>query len=715
MRSSVTFITRLFNAVLKLSEPLPDVRDDSMRLQAQSIAVIALFIIFVFMPLSLIMPTLTNGLSLTSVVMRILAVVSAAGIFILARRGYVRASADALIGIGYGLLWGMAVFADNTYIGTLRTLDLFVIITLLSTVVMPIRRAMVWWMLSFPLLLALPLLRPEVPIRLIYGGTILFHLAAGGTAIIVVGLLRRSERLLRTATLAKESELNTLINHLPDYVVRMDTSFRYLFVNRGVETLLKRPVDHLIGRRPDEVISGDEAMQKAIAQWRAAVDEAIRTGTAQQVEIRVLLGEEALWFDLICIPEFNAQGKVDAVLTTTRDTTERRENEEALKASRTLIQRIADTAPYMMYVFNTRKPTGEGMEFVNRALEEFVGCAPGEGLKLDDKDLIARVHPEDQQKLSEYMMARVRQTDGTSEMIEVRMRRHDEMWRWVRFWVFNFDDPQLKTGRIMGMIVDVTEERRMRDALIEQERERTRAEAERQLNHLKTQMMIRIADQFRNPLAAIQSAGEMLERYYDRMSQAQRSERFEQIKTQVTQIAGLLDNMGAVLRQPESQPDREQQPVRLFQLGAELFNKMRERYGDCHRVQFICDRNAQALISQEALRLILTHLLDNAFLYTPAGGEVTLEIRASEVELALIVRDTGIGIEEVDGMRIFDPFYRGSNVDERPGLGLGLSIVRNQVLAHSGFIQLVSDPKIGTTVTVRLPSQRVPESKISGV
>jgi PAS domain S-box-containing protein len=707
----------LFNAVLKLSEPLPHVHDVSTRLQAQIVAVIALIVIFIFMPLSWITPLIAGGLTPISIILRLLAAVSAVGIFLLARHGYVRASADALTGVGYSTLWCIAVFGYVGYIGVLKTLDLFVIITLLSTVVMPIRRAMVWWMLSFPLLLAVPLLRPDVPLRLLYGGTVLFHLAAGGTAIVVVGLLRRGERLMRDAAQARERELKTLMNHLPDYIVRVDTEFRYLFANKASQALLETPVEALTGRSPDEVLSRIQngSIHGAIEQWRKVVEETIRTGKVQRAEIKAEgEGGFLLWFDIICAPEFDSRGKVASVLVVARDTTERRENEEALKASRALIQRIADTLPHMMFVFDPDPPPRGKLIFANRAMLTFFGCETKEEIPPSDSSPIPCLHPDDLKPLFDYFAARAEQAEQTPETIEVRLRRADGEWRWVRFWVFNFDDPQLKTGRMMGMIADVTEERRMRDALIEQERERTRAEAERQLNHLKTQMMIRIADQFRNPLAAIHSASDMLERYYDRMSETQRSERFDQIKTQVTQITGLLDNMGAVLRQQDNQPEREQKPVRLSRLGVEILDEMRARYGDCHRVQFICDRDAQTLINQESLRLILTHLLSNAFLYTPAGGEVTLEIHANDMELMLIVRDTGIGIEEVDGMRVFDPFYRGSNIDERPGLGLGLSIVRSQVLAHSGFIQLVSDTKIGTTVTVRLPNQRVLESKMSG-
>lgn len=714
----MSLVTRFLNAVLKFSEPLPDVRDDSMRLQAQSIAVIALIVIFVFMPLSLITPILTSELSPISVILRILTVVAAAGIFVLARRAHVRTSADALTCIGYGILWCIAVFADNTYIGTLRTLDLFVIITLLSTVVMPIRRAMVWWMLSFPLLLALPLVRSEVPLRLIYGGTILFHMAAGGTAIIVVGLLRRSERVLRAAALTKESELNTLMNHLPDYVVRMDTQFRYVFANQASQALLERPVEKLVGQSPTEVVPHiqSETMQSAVEQWKKVVEETIRTGKVQRIEIRTGSRDRSLfWFDIICVPEFDARGKLVSVLVVARDTTERRENEEALKSSRALIKRIADTAPYMMYVFNTRKPAGEGMEFANRALEEFVGCAPGDGLKLDDKDLIARVHPDDQQKLKTYMMARIRRSDASSEMVEVRMQRHDETWRWVRFWLSLFDAPSPRIERVMGVIVDFTEEKQMQEALLASDLAQMQAKAEGELNELKTQMMIRVADQFRNPLAAIQSAGEMLERYYDRMSESQRSERFDQIKAQVSRLIQLLDDMSAVLRQNQPTDIESIETTHLYALCGDMLDEMKERYGYVHRVKLQCDPDAQALIDPKSIRVILGHLLSNAFLYTPAGGEITLDVRISHDEIVLRLHDTGIGITDEDGARIFDPFYRGSNIDERPGLGLGLSIVRGEVLARHGSLEVISSTEMGSTFTVRLPNQRFSGSKTSGV
>jgi len=358
------------------------------------------------------------------------------------------------------------------------------------------------------------------------------------------------------------------------------------------------------------------------------------------------------------------------------------------------------------------KPHGR-IDFANRALEEFFGCPPGEGITLNNTHLIERLHPQDISRLWGYFSSRINQPDAP-ETVEVRMKRHDGVWRWMRYWVTRFDDLQERTERVMGIIMDFTDEKLMRDALIESERARAQSEAENKLNHLKSQMMIRVADQFRNPLAVIQSASEMLDRYYDRLSADQRKERFDQIKAQVAHLTQLLDDMNAVLRQRAENTDPLLESVNLYELGAEMLHEMHARYAFAHRAEMCGDPNAEAYVNVRSLRLILSHLLGNAFLYTPPGGAVTLEIQVGD-EIVLQVRDTGIGIIEEDGARIFEPFYRGRNIDERPGLGLGLSIVRTEVLAQNGFIQLISDQKIGTTVTVRLPSRGFSASKTLGM
>jgi signal transduction histidine kinase len=110
--------------------------------------------------------------------------------------------------------------------------------------------------------------------------------------------------------------------------------------------------------------------------------------------------------------------------------------------------------------------------------------------------------------------------------------------------------------------------------------------------------------------------------------------------------------------------------------------------------------------SAEGIRSILTNLLSNAIKYTPAGGEVTVSLRAEGTGAALAVSDTGIGIPEAEKDRLFSEFFRASNARSYTdaGTGLGLAVVQAEVQALGGRIEVQSAEGRGTTVRVRLPA-----------
>ena len=111
---------------------------------------------------------------------------------------------------------------------------------------------------------------------------------------------------------------------------------------------------------------------------------------------------------------------------------------------------------------------------------------------------------------------------------------------------------------------------------------------------------------------------------------------------------------------------------------------------------------------KELITRMLLNLLDNAVKYTPAGGEISLALTRQNGNAEITVRDTGIGIPEVDRQRIFDRFYRVDKARSRAlgGAGLGLSIVRWIVEVHGGEIRIDSTPGRGSTFTVDLPLKR---------
>ncbi|MBC1406274.1 cell wall metabolism sensor histidine kinase WalK, partial [Listeria welshimeri] len=122
------------------------------------------------------------------------------------------------------------------------------------------------------------------------------------------------------------------------------------------------------------------------------------------------------------------------------------------------------------------------------------------------------------------------------------------------------------------------------------------------------------------------------------------------------------------------------------------------------------DKNKTILIENEGDRLqqILINLLSNAIQYTPAKGEISLQLEDLGDEIQLIVKDNGIGIPAKDLERIFERFYRVDKARTRHsgGTGLGLSIVKHLVDMMEGTIHVTSQENVGTTFYIRLPKHR---------
>lgn len=105
----------------------------------------------------------------------------------------------------------------------------------------------------------------------------------------------------------------------------------------------------------------------------------------------------------------------------------------------------------------------------------------------------------------------------------------------------------------------------------------------------------------------------------------------------------------------------------------------------------------------DLLLLMLHNLLDNARKYTHPGDTITLQVRVDDGDLLIVVMDTGIGIPSGEIPLVWEDLYRGQQVREIPGSGIGLTLVKTIIERHYGQVRLESAPGAGTSVYVRLP------------
>lgn len=227
-------------------------------------------------------------------------------------------------------------------------------------------------------------------------------------------------------------------------------------------------------------------------------------------------------------------------------------------------------------------------------------------------------------------------------------------------------------------------------------RDKAALEAELNLSQQKTAILRRLSHEFRTPLAIIQSSSNMLEHYDDRLPLEQRQLRLQRISAQVQWMTVMLDDILEILRLDEDDAALlERSTFQLDELAQAALQQMgRYRISNLHVRVVIQPGQTHVHAAHEALQTVLVHLLTNAVKFS--RGEV---LGVSENSLVMRVADHGIGILPEEQKEVFKPLFRGSNLDEVTGNGLGLAIVAKLVEQMRGTIDLDSSAGVGTTFT----------------
>lgn len=126
-----------------------------------------------------------------------------------------------------------------------------------------------------------------------------------------------------------------------------------------------------------------------------------------------------------------------------------------------------------------------------------------------------------------------------------------------------------------------------------------------------------------------------------------------------------------------------------------------------HKIKIILDvPNEPVLINLDAVKIrqVINNLLGNAIKYSPDESRILCSLTCHEGFAKVCFQDQGVGIPEVDQLIVFEPFKKLSSDQKRESsVGLGLSIVKNIVEAHEGFMSLNSEPGKGSTFCFLLP------------
>ncbi|MBI3946240.1 MAG: MEDS domain-containing protein [Armatimonadetes bacterium] len=436
-----------------------------------------------------------------------------------------------------------------------------------------------------------------------------------------------------------------------------------------------------------------------------------------------------------------------------------RKTEQALRESEAFANRVLASSLNGLYIHDLK--TGANT-FTNPQYATLTGYTLDDLSRMSAPGFFALFHPDDQALVTAHLRAVSGAADGEVLEIEYRFRRADGQWRWFfsRDTVFSRDDDG-SVRQLLGTFLDITERRQMQEALgaanealetanLELEAQtaeletannelaaqaaelRTSERALRDADRRKDEFLAMLAHELRNPLAAVATALQLMERL--RPSSAALWRARDTAARQAAHMARMLDDLLDVSRITRGKVSLKRELTELAPIlssaleAAAPIIEARE-----HHLSVSVPREALH-VHGDPVRLaqVVSNLLSNAAKYTQPGGRIELLVEGSGIrsqgpalaaqgsgsarerrslvsepsEAVIRVRDNGSGIAPELLPRVFDLFVQADRSLDRSqgGLGIGLTMVRSLVQMHGGQVEAHSGGLgQGSEFVVRLP------------
>lgn len=506
----------------------------------------------------------------------------------------------------------------------------------------------------------------------------------------------------RTEAALRESEefKRRMLESSHDCIKVLDLNARLLYMNPGGQSLLE--IDEFSCFQNVEWTALWQGEDRARAEQAIAMVKAGRMGRFQGY-CPTARGNPK-WWDVVLTPIQDLEGQLIQILAISRDITEQKLAEEALRQSQERLKLGMQVSGFALarvdYATNTIELSPEAAALYGLPTDELV---------VPRSRLHATFHPEDQAELA-CLIDQVLDPTGSGWFAQdhrVVWQTGEVRWLTVRKQVF-FDRsiPSAQPTDAILVALDITERKQA-----EQEREHLLAqeqaarEAADRANGIKDEFLAILSHELRTPLNPILGWVQLLRtRQFDAARTAEALSTIERnAKLQMQLVDDLLD-IAKILR---GKLTLEPQPIDLSAIVSAAIETVQTAANAKSIVlHAVLPEIGQVMGDEGRLQQVVWNLLSNAIKFTPTGGQVTIQLEQVGNEAVITVSDTGKGITPDFLPHLFESFRQedASTTRKYGGLGLGLAIVRQLVEAHGGTITADSAGEgQGATFTVRLP------------
>lgn len=284
----------------------------------------------------------------------------------------------------------------------------------------------------------------------------------------------------------------------------------------------------------------------------------------------------------------------------------------------------------------------------------------------------------------------------TRQAGHARIERNDEL-------VLDVVCAPLPDGGVLLTYIDVTAQTVVELSL------RQRNEALEEADKLKTEFLANVSYELRSPLTSIVGFSEVLNKQYFGILNDKQKEYIDGIYKSSQYLMSLINDTLDLASIEAGYMSLDVEEFNIYNSLTSVLVLIRERVRE-NGLQFAfeCDEQIGSMYGDERrFKQLVFKLLSNAIKFTESGGSICLKsFNDSKTDNVVIsVEDNGIGIPKEEQGVVFDKFYKteSSKAYNRSGAGLGLSVVKNFVELHGGYITLESEPGKGTNIQCYLP------------
>jgi PAS domain S-box-containing protein len=484
-----------------------------------------------------------------------------------------------------------------------------------------------------------------------------------------------------------ERRLQLIIDSMRDYALFMlDPAGRIETWGAGAEQAYGYTAREILG---ETLATFHTPEDRAARNPETLVAEARATGRAQTEGWRVRKDGSRFWADVAIAALREGDGELVGFVVISRDQTERREAEEQRvheeQRFRVLVETAQDYAIFMLDTAGRVATWNEGAQRIKGyAADEIVGqhfskFYPGEDLlngKCDRELEIAL-------------------RDGRFEDEDWRVRKDGSLF-WANVVLAPLRD---RTGKHIGfskITRDLTERRTA-------ERDRLALAHAQEALRLRDEFLSIASHELRTPLVALQLQLDSLRSQSTNLDPKQISKvKVDRASRNVQRLADLIATLLDVSRIAQGRLTLAPRPFELGSLANEVIDRLDESAQEA-RCIVVPDLAGDIEGTWDPLRIgqVISNLLSNAFKYA-SGSRIDVRLVRETDEAVLYIEDRGPGIPDDQRERIFDRFERAASRNFG-GMGLGLYVAREIVLAHGGTIAARNRDGGGATLEVRLP------------